>query len=187
MVEEEEEEDNPDRIHEDEDIDTGTRPESRIYKQRKRGQSNDDEIIKILKKKIVNEENTKCEEVDEDKLFLLSLVSEMQKIPADRKLKARADVISAIAAAQAPSQPQWPPVGYQGPPHGSQYPPPTFYPFHQPPFGFPQPHPNTQQQHPSSLSSTMVSPAASPVVVVSPSESSSNTSYSRMSEVMNYD
>lgn len=52
------------------------------------------------------------EENEEDKLFLLSLLSEMHKVPAQNKLKLRSDIITAIANAQALTPQQWLPMQY---------------------------------------------------------------------------
>lgn len=52
------------------------------------------------------------EENEEDKLFLLSLLSEMHKVPAQNKLKLRSDIITAIANAQVFTPQQWLPTQY---------------------------------------------------------------------------
>lgn len=52
------------------------------------------------------------EENEEDKLFLLSLLSEMHKVPAQNKLKLRSDIITAIANAQVLTPQQWLPTQY---------------------------------------------------------------------------
>ncbi|CAH1392420.1 unnamed protein product [Nezara viridula] len=61
--------------------------------------------------------------MDEDRHFLLSLVSEIKKVPAENKLKLRTEIIRAIAAAQGQSL-TWPPVPFgrgisSGPPFHS--------------------------------------------------------------------
>lgn len=62
---------------------------------------------------IIKTENPpRPEENEEDKLFLLSLLSEMHKVPAQNKLKLRSDIISAIANAQALTPQHWLPTQY---------------------------------------------------------------------------
>lgn len=53
-----------------------------------RRNNGDAELISILKKRIVLDEksSTGIDETDEDKLFLLSLVSEIHKVPPEKKL-----------------------------------------------------------------------------------------------------
>lgn len=46
------------------------------------GTTDNYELFDFLKKKIVSQEN---KSVDEDEMFLLSLVSEMHKVPAEKK------------------------------------------------------------------------------------------------------
>lgn len=66
---------------------------------RKRANDEEDELIQVLKKKILQGEKPSGEN-DEDRLFLLSLVSELHKVPADKKLKLKFDIIAAIYQAQ---------------------------------------------------------------------------------------
>lgn len=64
------------------------------------------ELFDFSKKKIVSQENKSVDVADEDEMFLLSLVSEMHKVPAEKKLNLRGDIISSIAAAQVQVLPQ---------------------------------------------------------------------------------
>lgn len=82
-------------------------------KSNKKLRKDEDNLIEILKKKIVTEEETH-DEKHEDKLFLLSLVSEINKVPPERRLKLRSDIIAAIAAAQTPITQQWAPMPNTG-------------------------------------------------------------------------
>lgn len=77
----------------------------------KRVKEEQSEVVTSLK--IVKTENPpRPEENEEDKLFLLSLLSEMHKVPAQNKLKLRSDIITAIANAQALTPQQWLPTQY---------------------------------------------------------------------------
>ena len=73
----------------DNDINVGTprekEPENPSAKSKKTTTNNDD-LIEVLKVKILRENQQQSDETNEDRLFLLSLVSELQKVPADRKL-----------------------------------------------------------------------------------------------------
>lgn len=62
----------------------------------------DDEFMQVVKKKIPRDENASSED-DEDRLFLLSLTSELRKVPAERKLKLKSNIILAISEAQQTS------------------------------------------------------------------------------------
>lgn len=114
----------------EEDLETQkeTRETEKRHKlSRTRKSSDDDEHNEVLKGKILRENQQASIETNEDKLFLLSLASELQKVPADRKLKVKTDIMSTIEQAQQVNQ-QWP----QYP----QYPtPPVYHPTH-PPQGF---------------------------------------------------
>ena len=59
-----------------------------------------DELIELLKKKAIHENQRAASENNEDRLFLLSLVTELHKVPADRKLKLKHDIIATICQAQ---------------------------------------------------------------------------------------
>lgn len=119
-------------------------------KQRKTKNKNkkeDDELIDILKKKIISgtEGDGKKEETDGDKLFLLSLLPEIKLIPQERKLKVRSDILAVIANAQAsPSLPQqqWTHQQFNQPPFQLQ----NNYPFGPHPYNPPQPFHQQQQQ-----------------------------------------
>lgn len=64
---------------------------------RNRGsRKDDDELIAALKKKAVQDVVGNKDNDDEDKLFLLSLLSEIKKVPPQNKLQLRANFISAI-------------------------------------------------------------------------------------------
>lgn len=78
---------------------------------RKRGSRNDDdELIAALKKKAAQDVIGNQDNEDEDKLFLLSLLSEIKKVPPQNKLQLRANFISTIAQAQQQTMQQhWPP------------------------------------------------------------------------------
>lgn len=96
-------------------------------KKKKRTRQEDDELIEILKKKIVSDvENKKCDEQDGDRLFLLSLLPEIRKVLPERKLKLRSDLLATIAAAQnLPMSSSGPfAFGYQQHLSQSPYPPP---------------------------------------------------------------
>lgn len=69
-------------------------------KGRKRGNS-DIELIHVLKKRTASTENSQAsDEADEDKMFLLSMLSVIRQILADRKLKLRADIINIVLEAK---------------------------------------------------------------------------------------
>nr|XP_027237922.1 uncharacterized protein LOC113829043 [Penaeus vannamei] len=74
------------------------RPRSRFLRKRPNIEE-EGKLVQILKK-ILKEGETSPSEKDEDRLFLLSLVSELHKVPADKKLKLKSDIITAIAEAQ---------------------------------------------------------------------------------------
>lgn len=88
------------------------------------GTTDNYELFDFSKMKIVSQEN---KSVDEDEMFLLSLVSEMNKVPAEKKTDTlRGDIIFSIAAAQVQvlpqSQPHWPPEpNYAHPPQQRQF------------------------------------------------------------------
>lgn len=108
------------RIEEGQEISPEMQDQSGLTEKRlqnrpkKRGNSDDSELIQALKNKILHESKQASDENDEDRMFLLSLVSELHKVPADRKLKVRSDIISTITQAQQVYQ-QCPPQ-YQTPP-----------------------------------------------------------------------
>lgn len=83
---------------------------------KKRGNHDDNELTQALKNKILHENKQTSNENDEDRMFLLSLVSELHKVPAIRKLKVKSDIISTIAQAQ-----QWPPQYQTHPPYHTQH------------------------------------------------------------------
>ena len=72
----------------------------RFKHSRMKRNNDDDELVLVLKGKIPRENQQASHETNEDRLFLLSLVSELQKIPTDRKLKVKSDIIDTIAQAQ---------------------------------------------------------------------------------------
>ncbi|XP_063591556.1 uncharacterized protein LOC134768664 [Penaeus indicus] len=74
------------------------RPRSRYLRKRTHLEE-EGELVHVLKK-ILKEGEALPSEKDEDRLFLLSLVSELHKVPADKKLKLKSDIITAIAQAQ---------------------------------------------------------------------------------------
>lgn len=74
-------------------------------------QDNGEAMMKRVKEE-QSENPPRPEENEEDKLFLLSLLSEMHKVPAQNKLKLRSDIITAIANAQALTPQQWLPTQY---------------------------------------------------------------------------
>ena len=60
------------------------------------GESDDDDLIEILKAKILSENHQLCSQQNEDRFFLLSLVSELQKVPANKKLQVKIGVLNII-------------------------------------------------------------------------------------------
>ncbi|XP_045115863.1 uncharacterized protein LOC123507221 [Portunus trituberculatus] len=79
-----------------------TEAEKQRYKQsfkRKTVNEEDENLIHTLVKKIIQSENMSSEN-NEDRLFLLSLTSELHKVPEHRKLKLKADIITLISQAQ---------------------------------------------------------------------------------------
>jgi len=113
------------------------------FKERSRKRPNpDQELIDVLKKKVLSADTAQTSvETNEDQLFLLSMVSEMMKVPVERKLKLRGDIISLVAAAQAPLQQGWIPDSNSynnvpGPSWQQYSAPPTFHqsPMNQPTF-----------------------------------------------------
>lgn len=102
---------------------------SKFLNKSKKRSGNDHELIEVLKKKIASEDKPRVfDETDEDKLFLLSMLTEIHKVPAEKKLKLRADMISLVAAAQTPVhcvQQGWQQMGYTGLPNPT--PPPSMY------------------------------------------------------------
>uniref|UniRef100_A0A1B6E4U5 BESS domain-containing protein n=1 Tax=Clastoptera arizonana TaxID=38151 RepID=A0A1B6E4U5_9HEMI len=91
-------------------VQSGVRPKTT---KRVRGRNSDDILIEALKKKVVDEET---DNTDEDRHFLLSLISDMKKVPSENKLLLRSNIISAIATAQQHSvQQNWQPFP-QNPP-----------------------------------------------------------------------
>lgn len=85
------------RVHEETQKDEIEKRSDRQSK--KRANEEEGELIQVLRKKILQGENPSGEN-DEDRLFLLSLVSELHKVPADKKLKLKFDIIAAIYQAQ---------------------------------------------------------------------------------------
>lgn len=86
---------------------TEKRPGKRPHNQSRKTKNTDDELIELLKKKALHENQRAISENDEDRMFLLSLVTELHKVPADRKLKLKQDIIGTICQAQQMHQ-QWP-------------------------------------------------------------------------------
>lgn len=84
-------------------------------RQSKRTKSNTqhDELIEVLKKRIIREGGT-SDDNDEDRLFLMSLVSEMHKVPAVKKLLLKSAILVAISEAQGTNQQCPQPMPYQG-------------------------------------------------------------------------
>lgn len=83
---------------------------NREERSKKRRVNTDVESIEMLKRKVAStEEHNAGDETEEDKLFLLSMLSHIKKVPAERKLKLRGDIIALVAAAQAPLQQGWTP------------------------------------------------------------------------------
>ncbi|GBM42562.1 hypothetical protein AVEN_33955-1 [Araneus ventricosus] len=84
------------------------------------------------RKKIASEADSAEGEKDEDRHFLLWLLSEIRKGPAERKLKLLSDIISVIVTAQRPDHQQWPSQGGSFAPypfqHPTQYTPSSSYP-----------------------------------------------------------
>lgn len=74
-----------------------------IRQNRKRVNREDDEFVQIHRKKVFQKCKRLPEESDEDRMFLLSLVSELHRVPVNRKLKLKSDIIAVISRAQ-----QWP-------------------------------------------------------------------------------
>ncbi|XP_066939604.1 uncharacterized protein [Macrobrachium rosenbergii] len=109
------EETNQDNEHEDsqelgqemQTWETEKRPGKRSHNQSRNIKSTDDELIELLKKKALRENQQATNENDEDRMFLLSLVTQLHKVPADRKLKLKQDIIATIYQAQQVYQ-QWP-------------------------------------------------------------------------------
>lgn len=69
---------------------------------------NDEDLIEVLKAKLLRENQQQWDETNEDRLFLLSLVSELKKVPADRKLIVKASILNVISQAQVLQQPLQP-------------------------------------------------------------------------------
>lgn len=78
----------------------------------KRVKEEQSEVATSVTTSVKTENPPRPEENEEDKLFLLSLLSEMHKVPAQNKLKLRSDIITAIANAQALTPQQWLPTQY---------------------------------------------------------------------------
>lgn len=84
-------------------------PEKRIHRQSRkrtsaendepRTNNGDDAFIHVFKKILQAAEKSSCEK-DEDRFFLLSLVSELHKVPPNKKLKLKSEIINAIFQAQ---------------------------------------------------------------------------------------
>ena len=95
------------------DMDVGTQREKEqenTSNKSKKRKTNNDDLIEVLKLKILRENQQQAEETNEDRLFLLSLVSELEKVPADRKLQLKANILNCISQAQGIQQPQPVPV-----------------------------------------------------------------------------
>lgn len=78
----------------------------------KRVKEEQSEVATCVTTSVKTENPPRPEENEEDKLFLLSLLSEMHKVPAQNKLKLRSDIITAVANAQALTPQQWLPTQY---------------------------------------------------------------------------
>ncbi|XP_046388640.1 uncharacterized protein LOC124166791 [Ischnura elegans] len=98
----------------------------------KRKLSKDDELVEVLKKKIALEESenspsTSRDLQDDDKLFFLSMLPEVRKVPPERKLKLRSDMINLIAMAQTNHQQGWQQPPYHGYQQNNMYQQPPTY------------------------------------------------------------
>ncbi|KAG8297615.1 hypothetical protein J6590_031658 [Homalodisca vitripennis] len=90
--------------------DDGEQIKSKFQESSRKRPNPDQQLIDVLKKKVLYAETPQTsDETNEDRLFLLSMVSDMMKVPVERKLKLRGDIISLVAAAQAPLQQGWTP------------------------------------------------------------------------------
>lgn len=69
---------------------------------------NYEDLIEVLKAKILRENQQQSDETNEDRLFLLSLVSELKKVPGDRKLQVKPSKFNVISQAQVIQQPLQP-------------------------------------------------------------------------------
>lgn len=130
-------------------------------KHSRKKKNNDDELIQVLKDKLLRENEQPSDESDEDRLFLLSLVSELKKVPADKKLQVKSQIITTIAQAQQAYQqlPQY------------QYPAlPVYHPTH-PPHNFH--HAQQQTFHGGQYSHNNPIPSGSAPVQATPTPASS--------------
>ncbi|KAJ8720506.1 hypothetical protein PYW08_005971 [Mythimna loreyi] len=87
----------------DSDISNDSSKNTDGRKQKRKKKTNKDaieqQLVSVLSKKL---EYKKEKESDDDKLFLLSLLSEFKKIPESNKLDARCEIIRVIKNAQKP-------------------------------------------------------------------------------------
>ena len=81
--------DSPDTIHEEvvgdsqiSDATSGLPTTNKRHEPQKRAKNENDKLISILKKKNASDEKLSSE-IDEDKIFLFSLLSEIKKVPAE--------------------------------------------------------------------------------------------------------
>ena len=98
---------------------------------RKMSSTDEDELIQILKKRIFQGKDSKpttnqkednmpiVNEENEDRLFLLSLVTELHKVPELKKLKVKSDLMKLIYQAQQPYQQQSQSASCPGPQNSS--------------------------------------------------------------------
>lgn len=128
----------------------------------------EDELIEVLKTRIKT--TTPEAEPDSDKLFLLSLLPEIRKVPPERQLKVKSDILAVIASAQGNSvhsQHQWNP----------QQLPSAGYPYYPLPNVNPGPPPYPSQHTPNQFVSNPLqgSYPQNPSNYVHPSSSTNNT------------
>jgi hypothetical protein len=80
---------------------------SRKFKRKQRNEIEETEfkLLNEMTKRLAQKENaSRKEEDDEDKLFLLSFVKEIKKIPEDNKLDAKSEIIQTIKKWQKTAQ-----------------------------------------------------------------------------------
>lgn len=70
---------------------------------KKKKKSNDDSLIEVLKESIsLREKREMKQECDADRLFMLSLLEDFKKIPEDRRLSTKMELMGVIKRAQTP-------------------------------------------------------------------------------------
>ena len=94
--------------YDDMDVGTSKRKNLNPIPKISKKKGTDDDLLDVLKAKILKNNKRQAEERNEDRMFLLSLVSELQKVPADRKLQVKASILNVISQAQAIQQPLQP-------------------------------------------------------------------------------